>query len=190
MNDIVCIHNTVLSIIEDLFHHYQTKRQEIADYYINHKVGHCISNLINTLEFDNQFLQNKIGLFMNYMAFFQISHEKHLERSKQKLKAFCDEVEDTVNDNCTFSINDVHGRPDELTEDIRKKYTEDDDVTESPIVAPISKQVSNTKIEEIVYVGSIDDVTNELIESPVVASPRTNVSELTHDDSDDEKVNA
>lgn len=190
MNDIVSIHNTVLSVIEDLFHHYQTKRQEIVDYYINHKVGHCISNLINTLEFDNQFLQNKIGLFMNYMAFFQISHEKHLERSKQKLKAFCDEVEDTVNDNCTFSINDVHGRPDELTEDIRKKYTEDDDVTESPIVAPISKQVSNTKIEEIVYVGSIDDVTNELIESPVVASPRTNVSELTHDDSDDEKVNA
>ena len=125
---------------------------------------------------------------MNYMAFFQISHEKHLERSKQKLKAFCDEVEDTVNDNCTFSINDVHGRPDELTEDIRVKYG-DDNSADSPSVPTIVPEIKDKKpTKETNVLEPLDDFTNELIEPPV-ATPRTNVSELTHD-SDDERVNA
>lgn len=179
MHEIVMIHRTVLEIIENLFEYYLLKREEIANYYKDHQVGYCISNLINTLEFDNMFLQNKIKLFMDYLAFFQISHEKHLDHSKQKLRGFCDDVNNAVNDNCTFRIDDVRGRADELTEDIRGKYGESSDNADVK---------SETKEKEEAKEVAKEVIVNEqpAIEPAAVKIPDTPTSDITFTDSDDD----
>ena len=183
MHEITIIHRTILEIIGDLFNRYLLKREEIANYYKEHKVGHCISNLINTLEFDNMFLQNKIKIFMDYLAFFQISHEKHLDYCKQKLRGFCDEVNNSVNDNCTFRIDDVRGRADELSDEIRDKYGESSDKSDTKSVTS-EKNESKEVPEEII----VDE--KNVLEPSGIKVPGTPTSEITFTDSDDDKIAA
>jgi len=179
MSEITTIQKTILEIIGDLFNRYLLKREEIANYYKEHQVGHCISNLINTLEFDNMFLQNKIKLFMDYLAFFQISHEKHLDYCKQKLRGFCGEVNNSVNDNCTFRIDDVRGRAEELSEEIRDKYGESSDNADVKSETTEKEEAKEEAKEIIVNVQTV-------LEPAAAKQPDTPTSDITFTDSDDD----
>ena len=111
IEDIKDIHQNILHIIKLLFEKYQDKRTSIINYYDEHQVGFSISNFINTLEYENGCLNHQIMLYINYMAFFHISQKQHLKRCFQKFQSFYKEVEENIQTNQSFSINDIQYDP-------------------------------------------------------------------------------
>jgi hypothetical protein len=107
MDDIKDIHNNILSILNEMYGHYDKKGDNIDHYNENHRIGFSISNFINTLNHDNKMLKEKIDLYVNYVSFFHIAQKKQLKRLSLRINEFYKEVDDNININRTFSINDI-----------------------------------------------------------------------------------
>jgi len=66
-----------------------------------------ISNFLNTLTHENRILQEQISLFVNYISFFHISQKKQLKNLHTRIDEFYNEVDENININYTYSINDI-----------------------------------------------------------------------------------
>jgi hypothetical protein len=126
IEDIVLLHESILNLINTLYIETKTKKDAILHYNDNHKVGFSISNFLNTLTHENKILQEQISLFVNYISFFHISQQKQLKKLHHRVSDFYSEVDDNINMNYTFSIDDIG---DEQTMDMLSETTglEDED---------------------------------------------------------------
>lgn len=107
IDDIKDLHANILHLI-NIIHTQSTSRIDAIDNYnSNHRVGFSISNFLNTLEYENRLLQEQITLYINYVSFFHISQRKQLNRLYSRMQDFYKEVEDNININRTFSIDDI-----------------------------------------------------------------------------------
>ena len=52
-------------------------------------------------------LKQQMTLYINYLSFFHISQTKHLKSLLNRLKNFDQEIEDNVNGNHAYSVDDV-----------------------------------------------------------------------------------
>jgi hypothetical protein len=91
-----------------MYAYYSKKGDNIEHYNENHKIGFSISNFINTLNHDNKMLKEKIDLYLNYVSFFHIAQKKQLKRLSLRINEFYKEVDENININRTFSINDIN----------------------------------------------------------------------------------
>jgi len=107
IDDIKDLHANILAILNDLFLQYIEKKHSIEHYNENHRIGFSISNFINTLQYENRALNDQISLYINYMSFFHISQKRHLVRLYSRMLDFSKEVEENININRTFSIDDI-----------------------------------------------------------------------------------
>ena len=107
LEDIRDIHANILLLLNKLYNQSTSKSDKIDNYNDNHRVGYSISNFLNTLGYENRILQEQITLYINYLSFFQISEKKHLNRLFLKIQEFNKEIEESINTNITFSINDI-----------------------------------------------------------------------------------
>jgi hypothetical protein len=119
----------------------------ITNYNGKTRIGFSISNLLNTLEHENIVLKQQMALYINYLSFFHISQTKHLKNILQRLKDFDNEIEENVNGNHAYSVDDV-----EEADSIRKfDYNESDD--ENPILTNIEPIFDDTSV-------SVESVSN------------------------------
>ena len=107
IDDIRLLHSNIMLLINELFIQANTKITTIHNYNEKSRIGFSISNFINTLEYDNRLLNEQISLYINYLSFFHISQKKLLKRLHSKLVDFFKEVNENVNINQTFSIEDI-----------------------------------------------------------------------------------
>jgi hypothetical protein len=107
IEDISLLHESILNLINTLYTETQAKGDAIIHYNDNHKVGFSISNFLNTLTHENRILQEQITLFINYISFFHISQQKQLKKLHIRIGEFFKEVDDNINMNVTFSIDDI-----------------------------------------------------------------------------------
>jgi hypothetical protein len=107
LEDIKEIHTAILLIINRLFNQAIGKYDTIEHYNDNHKIGFSISNFLNTLQYENRLLKEQISLYMNYVSFFHISQKKQLNRIFLRMNDFYREVDENININRTFSIDDI-----------------------------------------------------------------------------------
>lgn len=107
LEDIKEIHTAILLIINRLFNQAIGKYDTIEHYNENHKIGFSISNFLNTLEYENRLLKEQITLYMNYVSFFHISQKRQLNRLFLRMNEFYREVDENININKTFSIDDI-----------------------------------------------------------------------------------
>ena len=107
IEDIVLLHESILHLINTLYTETQSKGDTILHYNDNHKVGFSISNFLNTLTHENRLLQEQITLFINYISFFHISQQKQLKKLHVRIGEFYNEVDENINMNCTYSIDDI-----------------------------------------------------------------------------------
>jgi len=107
LDDIKEIHSNILHLMNQLYSQCAIKDDTIDHYNENHRVGFSISNFLNTLEYENRLLREQILLYVNYVSFFHISQRKQLNRLYLRLQEFYKEVEENININRTFSINDI-----------------------------------------------------------------------------------
>ena len=123
LDDIKHIHGDIMKYINFLYECYETNQTKITNYNGKTRIGFSISNLLNTLEHENIVLKQQMALYINYLSFFHISQTKHLKNILQRLKDFDNEIEENVNGNHAYSVDDV-----EEADSIRKfEYNESDD---------------------------------------------------------------
>jgi len=132
LEDIKEIHSNILFLINQLYGQTLDKTDTIDHYNENHKVGFSISNFLNTLEYENRLLREQVGLYINYVSFFHISERKQLNRLYLRMQEFYTEIEENININRTFSIDDI-GDEDKLN----RFYIIGEDVVIEPILEDI-----------------------------------------------------
>jgi hypothetical protein len=114
LDDIKDIHSNILLLINRLYLQSTGRNDTIEHYSENHKIGFSISNFLNTLEYENRLLREQISLYINYISFFHISQKRQLNRLFMRMQDFYREIDDNININRTFSIEDI-GEQDKLT---------------------------------------------------------------------------
>jgi hypothetical protein len=132
LEDIKEIHSNILFLINQLYGQTLDKNDTIEHYNDNHKIGFSISNFLNTLEYENRLLREQVGLYINYVSFFHISERKQLNRLYLRMQEFYTEIEENININRTFSIDDI-GNEDKLN----RFYIIGEDVKIDPILEDI-----------------------------------------------------
>jgi len=161
IEDITLLHESILNLINTLYTETQNKSDAILHYNDNHKVGFSISNFLNTLTHENRILQEQITLFINYISFFHISQQKQLKKLHIRVGDFFKEVDDNINMNYTFSIDDVSN------DDSFDLINEDaNDIIES-------NQIIDTNTEEHNDITNADnkvELTTEVKDLPVFKS--------------------
>lgn len=107
IEDIKDIHSNILHLINKLYTQYTVNNDQIGHYNENQKVGFSISNFLNTLNHENNLLKEQVSLFVNYISFFHISQKKQINRLYLRMQDFYKEIENNININHTFSIEDI-----------------------------------------------------------------------------------
>jgi len=122
LDDIKSLHATILAFIKHLQTRCETNEHSIRNYNAKNKVGFSISNFLNTMEFENLLVKQQISLYLNYLAFFHISQQKHLKRLMVKLQEFDGDIEANLNVDTLCSIDDI-----DTTESSNDFFNVDDD---------------------------------------------------------------
>jgi hypothetical protein len=107
VEDINDLHDNILLLINKLHSQSSSKKYNIEHYNEKHRIGFSISNFINTLEYENRLANEQISLYINYLSFFHISQKKQMQRLYSRIQEFLKEVNDNINVNQTFSIDDI-----------------------------------------------------------------------------------
>lgn len=157
IEDISALHESILNLLNSLYLETVHKENSILHYNDNHKVGFSISNFLNTLTHENRILQDQITLYVNYISFFHISQQKQLKRLHHRIADFYKEVDENINMNYTFSIEDIK---DDHTIDILDDII--DPADEIPAAPPSSAEQTPTQNNDPVPITA----SNTLIASP------------------------
>ena len=177
IEDIVLLHDSILQLINTLYTETQTKEDAILHYNDNHKVGFSISNFLNTLSHENRILQEQITLFINYISFFHISQQKQLKKLHIRVGEFYKEVDENINMNYTFSIDDISN------DDSFDLINDNDDINNVSIEHVDNKKdvinteniVTTTEIPVVLVThndgdGNKADITNAVVPLPAFKS--------------------
>jgi len=176
IEDIKNIHIDIMKYINYLYRCYESKRENILNYNKKTRIGFSISNLLNTLEHENTVLHHQIILFVNYLSFFHISQTKHLKKLLNRMNFFNEEIEENMNGNHVYSVDDV-----EYTEPFHNFETEGKSEE-----VPTNDENSQTIKKETALSNdiSVEPKTSEKFESKNVNNiPESSVMNitLTHD---------
>lgn len=162
IEDISLLHESILNLINTLYNETQTKTDTILHYNDNHKVGFSISNFLNTLTHENRILQEQITLYINYISFFHISQKKQLKKLHVRIQDFYKEVDENINMNYTFSIDDISN------DDSFDLINEGDNLSATELAA--MADVINSKEKQVVVINQNDDNKAEITDK-VTALP-------------------
>jgi hypothetical protein len=186
LDDIKDIHANILLILNTLYNECNKKKDTIDNYNDNHRIGFSISNLINTLHYENNILKEQVSLYVNYVSFFHISQKKQLNRLFMRISDFCKEVKDNININRTFSIDDIEheerlnrffdiGQETEINK-ILEDYDFNGENTEK-IIDKIDNVIRKNENIEVSYDNRINDNLNIIMEKLSTKSSGSSVSE-------------
>ena len=110
--DTQLLHQDIIIVIEKIFEYYTKKEKEIHDYNMN-KIGISIDSFINTLEYDNNLIQEQLQLYVNYISFFHKIHIEYLAKLVNKIVAFHSEIDEDMlsnnpntdlDQNCEYTV--------------------------------------------------------------------------------------
>jgi hypothetical protein len=96
MEDISLAHENSIDLITILILKYKEKESLVSKYISKSKSGIRIANFINTLEYENKVLKEKIELFTNYCDFFQNSQLKYFNKLYSKIQILQDEINNEI----------------------------------------------------------------------------------------------
>ena len=166
IEDISLLHESILNLINTLYNETQSKTDTILHYNDNHKVGFSISNFLNTLTHENRIMQEQITLFINYISFFHISQKKQLKKLHVRIQDFYKEVDENINMNYTFSIDDISN------DDSFDLINEGSDNLSATEVAAMADAINSNEKQDIVDTqdGNKAELTDKVVDLPAFKS--------------------
>ncbi len=163
LEDVKNMHSDIMKFINYLYECYEKNHENIVNYNKKTRIGFSISNMLNTLEHENSVLNQQMTLYVNYLSFFHISQTKHLKNLLDRLNNFDADIEENVNGDHAYSVDDV-----EDAEPLRKfDIAEVDNQIHSETIIqqrdniPDIDQTSNVEDVSKTFVKSEDKPTTE-----------------------------
>ena len=165
LEDVKNMHSDIMNFINYLYECYEKNHENIVNYNKKSRIGFSISNMLNTLEHENSILNQQMTLYVNYLSFFHISQTKHLKNLLDRLNNFDADIEENVNGDHAYSVDDV-----EDAEPLRKfDITEmDNEVKQIHIDTIIQQRDNIPDIDQPVNVYDVSkiDVTTKSVVNP------------------------
>jgi hypothetical protein len=78
------VHDGILTLLVSLNSYLGQKDYDLKNHQTKNKTGLNIDNFVNTFQFNNVVMREKIHLFINYLDFFHKLHSKYLKRFTTK----------------------------------------------------------------------------------------------------------
>jgi hypothetical protein len=187
LEDIKEIHSGILLLINKMSSQLTKKVDTVDHYNENHKIGFSISNFLNTLEYENRLLKEQISLYINYLSFFHISEKRHLNRLFVRMQDFYREIEDNININRTFSIEDV------LEQDrLFPYFTIGEDTDDDLEVVPLQNTIINDLSLNRLHISEkpvVKDLSQNSLSSSTTMIELKPVSQSDNDNNDNNSNN-
>lgn len=165
LDDIKNVHANVLELIYKLYEKCAVITDEIDHYNERHHIGFSISNFLNTLGYENKLLHDQVSLFVNYVSFFHISQRKQLTRLYSRMQEFYKDVEENININRAFSIDDI-GEQNKL----HRFFIMGEDISIESMLEDTEFLMENTdkvldKVDKLLDKSNTTNITTEIIEN-------------------------
>ena len=90
------LHDIVLLLFSGLKNVLDKKQEELRMHKAKNDIGLNIDNFIQTFQFDNTVLEQKLSLFISYMEFFHKMHIKYLKRFTSKMNLFSSQIDHDI----------------------------------------------------------------------------------------------
>jgi hypothetical protein len=96
LEDVILVYTNALELISLLIVKLREKEQMVQKYLSKSQSGIRIANFINTLEYENNVMTDKISLYISYCEFFQSSQLKYFTKLYTKIKLLQDEINEEI----------------------------------------------------------------------------------------------
>jgi len=108
IEDISEIHDTILTIINELYVYYSSKQKMVSDYTHTSNINMTITNFIHTLEYENTLIREQLYLYVSYIEFFHSTQKRYLDKLAKRMSNFKKDVsENIINDTNTSFIENM-----------------------------------------------------------------------------------
>ena len=90
------LHEVLLVILTYLYGHITNKEHDLKIYQTKNKIGLNIDSFVNTLNFNNTVMKEKINLFVTYIEFFHKLHTKYFRRFTTKTQLLLSQINNDI----------------------------------------------------------------------------------------------
>ena len=108
------LHEIILVILTYLYGHITNKEHDLKIYQTKNKIGLHIDSFVNTFNFNNTVMKEKINLFVTYIEFFHKLHTKYFRRFTTKTHLLLSQIN---NDIKLDNPMDAHNKKKEIMND-------------------------------------------------------------------------
>jgi hypothetical protein len=96
LEEISLVHANAIELLSILILKLREKESLVQKYISKSQSGIRIANFINTLEYENSVLKDKIHLYTGYCDFFQNSQQKYFAKLYSKIQMLRDEIDEEI----------------------------------------------------------------------------------------------
>jgi hypothetical protein len=120
------LHEIIITTLQSLCSFLMGKEHDLKGYQNKNKIGLNIDNFVNTFNFNNVVMKEKLILFITYIEFFHKLHNKYLKRFTTKIQLMLSQVNydikfDDTNKNDTNKKNVINSLKGEVNKEIIKE---------------------------------------------------------------------
>ena len=90
------LHEIILVVLTYLYGHITNKEHDLKIYQTKNKIGLNIDSFVNTLNFNNTVMKEKINLFVTYIEFFHKLHTKYFRRFTTKTQLLLSQINNDI----------------------------------------------------------------------------------------------
>lgn len=167
IDDILSMNKEITHILNKLCIKYTKTSDYINNYNKNNSVGYSISNFLNSINYENNTLLEKITLYKNFIVFFDVSHIRNFHKLIDDYKRFNKNMIENISSPTYLSVNNLDDGDDILNLD---NNDDDDDldidiVVSEPDVASEPDVVSEPDTQNINISMDMRDISfNEVVD--------------------------
>jgi len=96
IEDISEIHDSILTIINELYIYYSSKQKMVKEYSHTSNINMTITNFIHTLEYENTLIREQLHLYVSYIDFFHSTQKRYLEKLSKRMCNFQKDVSENI----------------------------------------------------------------------------------------------
>ena len=134
IEDIKSMNTEISHILNKLCIKYTKTNEYINNYNTNNQVGYSISNFLNSINYENNTLLEKITLYKNFIVFFDISHIRNFNKLIGDYTRFKNNMIDNISSSDYLSVNKLDDDKGVLNfDDINNDDINNDDINNDDI---------------------------------------------------------
>jgi hypothetical protein len=86
------VHENIITLLNSIYNYLLNKEHDLKQHQIKNASGLNIDNFVNTFNFNNVILREKLLLFITYIEFFHKLHTKYFTRFTTKMQLFMSQI--------------------------------------------------------------------------------------------------